>query len=493
MNRTFQGFLFDGHTLAARPVTLTVAAGRLHGAAPEPVFDVSLADVQASDRLADVPRYLYLPEGRSIETADNAAVDALLSGQRRGRLVALIHALEIHSRAAAVATVLLVACTVGALWWGLPVLALRAAQAVPESIELQMGEAGLLAINRFLPDSKLDKKTRSRVQAQLDRLTKVAGIKQKPRLVFRSMGQNAPNAFALPGGIIIISDELVNLAETDEEIAAVLAHETGHWQRRHGIQGVLRSSAALLVVSTVTGDLSALTTFASTLPFALLQNGYSREFEGEADLYAVNLLRRTGIDPESFASMLEKLEKSRPEKGKDVSYLETHPSTRDRIKWIAPGFVPGRAPKPPVKAPGSDQDFTKIKLGEPVKSEHLDRLFKDSPVTMDSLKKPPQALSRRAPSYPLEMREKSIGGTVVIEFIIDVEGNVQSARVVRSTRREFEEEALAAVKEWKFIPGEKGGRKVAVRAAQLLEFNPSDAEVPATSPATETPPVPPAP
>ena len=56
-------------------------------------------------------------------------------------------------------------------------------------------------------------------------------------------------------------------------IAAVLAHELGHVERRHGLQSVLRNSAALLVVSTITGDLSTLSTFSATLPFLLLQYG----------------------------------------------------------------------------------------------------------------------------------------------------------------------------------------------------------------------------
>lgn len=469
MNQTFQGFLFDAETLAARPVVATVTAGRLQGSAPEPVFDVSLADVRVSDRLADVPRYLYLPDGLTIETADNAAVDTLLSGQSRGRLVAFVHALEGHARVAAVATVLLVAATAASLWWGLPVLALRTAEAVPARIETQVGEAGLAAINRFLPPSQLGNRDRARVQDQLDRLMLAGEIKQQPRLVFRSMGGNSPNAFALPGGIIIFSDELVKLADSDEEIAAVLAHEIGHWQRRHGIQGVLRNSAALLVVSTVTGDLSTLTTFAGTIPFTLLQRGYSREFEAEADRYGVALLRQAGIHPRFFASILEKLEQARPTKGQDFSYLGTHPSTEDRIRQVDPSYVPGRIAKAP--APAAEKP-----VAAPAAS---------------TKQTPPRAIFQPPPLYPAMLMAAKISGEVKVEFTIDANGDVKNPRVVKSTDARFEAAALEAVATWKFTPGSKAGRNVAVRSSILLQFDADQPIARNISPASAEPAVPP--
>lgn len=78
---------------------------------------------------------------------------------------------------------------------------------------------------------------------------------------------------------------------------------------------------------------------------------------------------------------------------------------------------------------------------------------------------------RQAPTYPYDMRRAGINGTVVVEFIINTEGDVIQSQVVRSSHREFEMPALQAVQKWKFKPGRKGGRVVNVRASQLLEFN----------------------
>ena len=83
----------------------------------------------------------------------------------------------------------------------------------------------------------------------------------------------------------------------------------------------------------------------------------------------------------------------------------------------------------------------------------------------------PVARVRQAPTYPYDMRRAGINGTVVVEFIINTDGDVIQTQVVRSSHREFEMPALQAVQKWKFKPGRKGGRVVNVRASQLLEFN----------------------
>jgi Zn-dependent protease with chaperone function len=336
MSTTISGTLFDGETLAGQPVHLTVTGDHIEDPGMPNFRAVPLAEVRTSDRLARLPRYLYLPGGRTIETSDNDAVDSLLAGQRRGRWIALIHGLEMRHQAAALATLLLVASVTLTVWWGLPVLARQAAMAAPSAIEQQAGRAALATIKNILPRSQLSLAERDRVNGLAKRLGKAAGLEQAPEVIFRSMGGQSPNAFALPGGIIVVSDELVRLTNVDDEIAAVLAHEIGHGQHRHGLQGVLRSSSALLVVSTITGDLSTLTSFAGTLPFLLLQRGYSREFETEADAYAVDLMRRAGIKAQHFESILKKLESARPKEGNDFTYLSTHPNTADRIKRINP-------------------------------------------------------------------------------------------------------------------------------------------------------------
>lgn len=80
------------------------------------------------------------------------------------------------------------------------------------------------------------------------------------------------------------------------------------------------------------------------------------------------------------------------------------------------------------------------------------------------------------PAYPYEMSRAGISGDVVVEFIINENGDVIDTRIVRSSHREFEVPAVQAVQKWKFKAGRKGGKAVKVRVSQLIEFNLEDSK-----------------
>jgi periplasmic protein TonB len=83
----------------------------------------------------------------------------------------------------------------------------------------------------------------------------------------------------------------------------------------------------------------------------------------------------------------------------------------------------------------------------------------------------PQARAKVPPQYPFEMRRAGITGEVLVEFIVDANGDVRNAFAVRSSQREFEAAAVQAVSKWKFRPGKKGGRAVNTRMQQPISFS----------------------
>lgn len=91
-----------------------------------------------------------------------------------------------------------------------------------------------------------------------------------------------------------------------------------------------------------------------------------------------------------------------------------------------------------------------------------------------NLDQPPVLRVPVNPNYPFEMRRAGISGEVLVEFIVDTNGNVAAIQVVRSSQREFEQPALQAVQKWKFRPGKKGGRNVNTRVQQVITFNLND-------------------
>ncbi len=80
------------------------------------------------------------------------------------------------------------------------------------------------------------------------------------------------------------------------------------------------------------------------------------------------------------------------------------------------------------------------------------------------------------PVYPYELKRSGIQGSVAVEYIVDANGNVIDAFVLRSSQREFEQPALQAIMKWKFRPGKKGGKPVKVRVQQLIQFSITDDE-----------------
>lgn len=152
------------------------------------------------------------------------------------------------------------------------------------------------------------------------------------------------NAFATPGGHIFISRGLIRCCRTEDALAAVLAHEIGHVQLRHGMQAIekARVTEALTVLAQEglktygSREIAQLTqTFSgaiSDIASKMINNGYSRSFEYQADQAALIILKRVGYNPAGLIDMLTVMEKKLKPGGLD--FAKTHPAPRDRITEI---------------------------------------------------------------------------------------------------------------------------------------------------------------
>jgi Zn-dependent protease with chaperone function len=131
-----------------------------------------------------------------------------------------------------------------------------------------------------------------------------------------------------------MTDELVALAEHDDELLAVLAHEVGHVIHRHGLRSAIQSSLLALAIVLVTGDLSSTSGFVAMLPTLLAESHYSRDFEREADDHALAYLLANDIDPGRFADLLVRMEQADGGDALVVAFLSSHPSTQERIERL---------------------------------------------------------------------------------------------------------------------------------------------------------------
>jgi Tfp pilus assembly protein PilF len=158
-----------------------------------------------------------------------------------------------------------------------------------------------------------------------------AGVGMPYRLEFRASPVIGANAFALPSGIIVMTDELVKLSRDDREVLAVLAHELGHLHHRHIMRGLLESSATALVIAGVTGDIASTTSLAAAAPTLLLRAKYSRDMEREADRYAVEMMKQAGLEPRYFGTLLARMERKSGGRRRGIpDFLSSHPATEER-------------------------------------------------------------------------------------------------------------------------------------------------------------------
>ncbi|MGH8530894.1 MAG: M48 family metallopeptidase [Nevskiales bacterium] len=325
-------YYYDGRSAKRHRVELATDGRRLLVQGQGIVRAASLAELKVSERLGSAPRRIGFADGAYCEVSDLAVLGRLL--RRLGHRDGLVDRWQ-RSWGVALFCLALAAGTVFAgYFWGLPWTAARVAEQLPPLVVKTLSEQSLrLFDGELLKPSKL-------APARIEQLKRgFAGFKFphdrriSARILFRSSPEMGPNAFALPDGTIVLLDELVQLADHDEQIYAVLGHELGHVYHRHGLKLLVQSTLAGAFFAWWFGDMNSLVAAAPTV---LLQARYSRGLEQEADAYAVTWLQRNSLQPARLAELLERLSRALAERGDSswLDYLASHPASRERIQAL---------------------------------------------------------------------------------------------------------------------------------------------------------------
>lgn len=318
-------FYFDGQTSRRHQVRLAVdgdvaiITGDVERGCP-------LAQLRVSERSVHAARKVSYPDGAYLEIADRAAFAALLdaTGHRDGVVVRL----QQSWRGALTAAIATVVVLVLGYWLVLPPAASLLAHALPVAIERRLGDGVLDLLDQhvFAP-SQLPLARRAQLSARFALLSPPYPGTPPHRIVFRKSRIGA-NAFALPSGDIVMTDEMVNLMPDDDALMGVLAHELGHLHERHLTRRIIQGSAVAASATLLFGDVSSVV---AALPPLLLDLKYSRDAEREADDYAIAMLRHNGIAPEHLAEVFVRLDQIA---GTVPAYLSSHPAGPERIAHI---------------------------------------------------------------------------------------------------------------------------------------------------------------
>lgn len=305
---------------------------RLTGPEGEVMALARLAKLRADPPLGRQPRRIHFPDGTLFETPDHAGVAAMFPSPA----AALLHRMEAF-RLQLFAVVALLVLSIWVLWrHGLDLLVAAAVAMTPAPLVTAMDTGALRTIDRLHAEpSGLSPAEQARLRATLERLSAALDPEERPPrldLAFRDMPGLGPNAMALPGGTIVLTDELVTTFPQEDLLAGVIAHEIGNVAEQHGLRQVYRTISVALIFALLAGDGTPIAEEVAVQGGLFVALAYSRENERAADRFAVGLTRRAGYDPAALATFFDRLEADfGPE---PPAWLSTHPGHSDRAAQI---------------------------------------------------------------------------------------------------------------------------------------------------------------
>ncbi|MCY4746017.1 M48 family metallopeptidase [Pelomonas sp. UHG3] len=335
MAASVQAHWFDGQHGQARPVSVSLREGQLHFADQ----CLPLHRVQWPERMRHGQRLMVLPGGGVLSFPDAAAFDAWAdaTGQRPG----LVERWQLSWPLAVMALVFISALFAAGWRWGLPWASDELVKRIPRSVEQPVGEEFMAFVDKqWLRPSQLSAAEQAAWRGRFERLLAQArasgmDVPEHIQLHFRRTSATlGPNAFALVGGQMCITDELIALLKDEPDaVLTILAHEVGHLQHRHGLRTLIRASVVTAATSLWLGDFSS---FLNGLPVLLATNGYRRDHEREADAFARDMAQRGGVDPARIAVFFERIREAYGDQSGSAFAIafSSHPADDERIAFF---------------------------------------------------------------------------------------------------------------------------------------------------------------
>ncbi len=217
-----------------------------------------------------------------------------------------------------------IALCAAAYFWLLPYLSERMAMALPPEMDVKLGDP---MFDGMKGDLVIDEVGSASLQAFADKLVIAPTFKLRLHLV----KDEQINAFAMPGGHIVVYTGILDKMQEPGELAALLAHEGTHVEKRHSTRGIARDLSGSLFLSLLFGDMGGLAGAVAQKGDELKGLGYSRDLETEADTIGLRRMHANGVDPQGMVKLLELLEREAEDMPEGASFLSSHPLTKERI------------------------------------------------------------------------------------------------------------------------------------------------------------------
>jgi Zn-dependent protease with chaperone function len=291
--------------------------------------------VSFSSRVGSIPRRVTFPDGSVFETGDNEGIDAYFRSNGKSD-VSRVHRLEELRPRLLLFTLAVFILGAGIYRYALPAIVEVAVIVTPPVVPKLMSSSTIQTLDgAFFKRSELSVDEQRSIEEEFNRVAAhAAGGAKAYALNFRSGSMIGPNAFALPDGNIFIMDDLVDLADGDDElIIAALAHEIGHVERKHTLRRIYRAAGLVGIIMLIAGDVGSGVEDVLTQGGGLLALSYSRSDEAEADRRSVDLMRSSGLDPTAIARFFDLVMDELGDHSA-TSMFSTHPGTPERKKTV---------------------------------------------------------------------------------------------------------------------------------------------------------------
>jgi Zn-dependent protease with chaperone function len=328
---------FDGKTGKPHPVKIAFQSGQIVIQQQDgQVLRHPMANSYVDEGFKGAAQRIDLGAGAVLEVKDKIALQNTLDSQ--GIKLGMVQKAQNSWAWVAASFAVFIGVLALSYFVLIPVGAKHVASWLPVSVDKMIGDQSWPIV-----ESQMFKPTKLSAERQKEIADKFADVtsrlsatdKNLPnyQLFFRA-SQVGPNAIAIPGGRLVMTDELVALSKDDNALIGVLLHELGHIKNRHSMRNIIQATAISAIVSLWLGDVSAIV---ATVPTMMATMKYSRDLETEADDFAIGSLKALKIPGQAVGDIFVAMEKAHGSSNSDKndkveSILSSHPVTAERIK-----------------------------------------------------------------------------------------------------------------------------------------------------------------
>jgi beta-barrel assembly-enhancing protease len=275
---------------------------------------------------------------QSIEYTDHTAfanqVNHALPKRKEG-FTAFANELVNSGMSGAIVLIILVSSALISVYvFALPWIAEQAVLSLPMAYEVKFGDK---VYDSLITNEKIDKKK----SKALTQFAQNIDFETKYPLKFTVIDDDQVNAFALPGGHVVVYTEMLDKLQKPEQLVALLGHEVSHIKNKHSLKNMGREFSGKIFLGLIFGDAGGMLDFAFDKAHSIAGLSYSRNMETEADLKGLEVMSHNKLDSQGMVGLMQILQKEEQKTGMSIpAYLSTHPMTKKRLANIQ------KAPQP---------------------------------------------------------------------------------------------------------------------------------------------------